>query len=157
MKKHWKTYAFWILLSEAVGGLSAFLTREGMQIYSESVVQPVFAPPDWLFPVVWTILYALMGIGATRIALSEHSAERAFALHLFCSQLAVNFFWSIIFFNLRNFSLALFWLLLLIGLVVWMIAAFRKVDRPAAWLQIPYLLWLIFAALLNAAVWMLNP
>ena len=157
MKKHWKTYVFWILLSEAVGGLSAFLTRDGMQTYSESVVQPVFAPPNWLFPIAWTILYALMGISAARVSLSDHSAERSFGLHLFCSQLAVNFFWSLIFFNIRNFGLAFLWLLLLIGLVVWMIASFRKVDRSAAYLQIPYLLWLIFAAILNAAVWIMNP
>ena len=156
MKKHWKTYLLWILLAEAVGGLSGWLTREGTKAYSQSIVQPPLSPPGWVFPVVWTILFALMGIGAARIYLAPPSKQRSRGLNLFIAQLVVNFFWSPIFFNLQAFGFAFFWLLLLWGLVVWMILTFHRVYPLAAKLQVPYLLWLTFAAYLNAGVWYLN-
>ena len=156
MKKPWKTYLLWILLAEAAGGLSGWLTREGTKAYNQAIVQPPLSPPGWVFPVVWTILFALMGIGAARIYLAPPSKARSRGLNLFISQLVVNFFWSPIFFNPQAFGLAFFWLLLLWGQVIWMILTFRKVDRTATNLQIPYLLWLTFAAYLNAGVWYLN-
>lgn len=157
MKKGtWKNYAFWIALSEAVGGLSAWLTRDAMKTYSQTVVQPPLSPPMWLFPVAWSILYALMGIGAARVRLSPPSPQRSRGINLFVAQLVVNFFWSLIFFNARAYGFALLWLLLLWGLVLWMTLTFRKADKAAAWLQIPYLLWLAFAAYLNYGVWRLN-
>lgn len=97
-----------------------------------------------------------MGIGAVRIYLSPESPERNKALNIYIAQLIVNFFWSLIFFNAQAFLLAFFWLLILWILVLWMILLFRKVDSPAAKLQIPYLLWLSFAAYLNLGVWYLN-
>ena len=106
--------------------------------------------------MVWTLLYALMGIGAARIYQSPPSKARSLGLNLFVAQLVVNFFWSPIFFNLRAFGFAFVWLLLLWVLVLWMSLVFRKVDRTAARLQIPYLLWLTFAAYLNLGVWYLN-
>ena len=156
MKRNWKPYLYWILLAEAVGLLSGWLTREGTQIYAETIVKPPLSPPGWVFPVVWTVLYALMGISAARVWLAAPSKSRNLGLNLFVAQLIVNFFWSPIFFNLQAFGLAFFWLLLLWGLVLWMILTFRKVDSPAAKLQIPYLLWLTFAAYLNLGVYYLN-
>ena len=156
MKQNWKPYLFWILLAEAVGALSGWLIREGIEIYAQTIVKPPFSPPGWVFPVVWAILYALMGIGAARIYLASPSRERGLGLNLFVAQLVVNFFWSPVFFNLQAFGFAFFWLLLLLTLVVWMIASFRKVDSLAAKLQIPYLIWLTFAAYLNFGVWQLN-
>ena len=97
-----------------------------------------------------------MGISVARVYLAPPSRERSQGLNLFIAQLVVNFFWSPIFFNLQAFGLAFFWLLMLWGLVLWMIFAFRKVDSMAAKLQIPYLLWLTFAAYLNLGVWYLN-
>ena len=125
-------------------------------MYAQTIVKPPLSPPGWVFPVVWTLLYALMGTGAARIYLAPPSKARSLGLNLFIVQLVVNFFWSPIFFNLQTFGLAFFWLLLLWGLVLWMILAFRKVDPLAAKLQIPYLLWLTFAAYLNLGVWYLN-
>lgn len=157
MKKHnWKTYALWILLTEAVGGLSGWLTRDGTQIFNETIVQPPLSPPPIVFPIVWGILYALMGISAARIYLSPPSQARSRGLNLYIIQLIVNFFWSILFFNLQAFGFAFFWLLLLWALVLWMILTFFKTDPLAAKLQIPYLLWLAFAAYLNFGVWYLN-
>ncbi len=153
---NWKPYLIFILIAEAVGALSGFLSMEGSQSFSETVLQPPLSPPAILFPIVWTILYALMGVSAARVWLAEPSKDRSQGLNLWIAQLAVNFFWSLIFFNDRNYAFSLVWLLLIWVLVLLMILKFRKVDKAAAWLQIPYLLWLSFAAYLNAGVWYLN-
>ena len=156
MKRNWKVYGFWILIAEAVGGLSALLSRRGMEVYTQTVIQPSLAPPMWVFPVVWGILYALMGISAAMIWLLPESELRRKGLNVFVAQLVVNFFWSLIFFNLQAFGLALIWLLVLLGLVLWMVRLFYQGKPVAAWLQIPYSLWLIFAGYLTWAVWMMN-
>ena len=155
-KRSWKPYAIGILITEAVGALSGWITKDGMNMYTQTAVQPPLSPPSFLFPIVWGILYALLGIGAARIYLAPPSKERTRGLNLFATQLIINFFWSLIFFNAQAYGFALLWLILLWGLVLWMILTFRKVDPLAAWLQIPYLLWLTFAAYLNYGVWKLN-
>lgn len=156
MRKQWKPIILSILVAEAVGALSGFLTREGMKLFTDAVAQPPLSPPPLLFPIVWTILYALMGYGSARIWLSTPSPDRSRALNLYAIQLVVNFFWSLIFFNAQAFGLAFFWLLLLWVLVLLMILAFDKVDPLSAKLQVPYLIWLTFAAYLNLGVWYLN-
>lgn len=156
MRKQWKPIILSILLAEAVGALSGFLTREGMKLFTDAVAQPPLSPPPLLFPIVWTILYALMGYGSARIWLSTPSPDRSRALNLYAIQLVVNFFWSLIFFNAQAFGFAFFWLLLLWVLVLLMILAFDKVDPLSAKLQVPYLIWLTFAAYLNLGVWYLN-
>ena len=155
-KKHWLPYTIGILLPEAVGGLSALLTLGAMDSFSETVQQPPLSPPMLLFPIVWGILYALMGISATRVYPAPPSPARSRGLNLYITQLIFNFFWSLFFFHAQAYGFALFWLTVLWLLVLWMILAFRKVDAIAAWLQIPYLLWLTFAAYLNAGIWYLN-
>mgnify|MGYP002513484186 CR=1 FL=1 len=137
-------------------GLSYLLTgRSNMEGYA-ALNQPPLAPPGWLFPVVWSILYVLMGISATRISLAPDSPQKKQGLNLFIIQLVLNFFWSLIFFNLQAYGLAFFWLAALWITVFLMILAFSKVDPAAAWLQIPYLVWLTFAGYLSFAVWQLN-
>ena len=155
-KSTWKTYAFWIVLAEAIGALSGWLTRKGVKVYNATVEQPPLSPPSIVFPIVWGILFVLMGIGAARIYLAPASNARSRSLLLFLVQLVFNFFWSIIFFNWQAFGFASLWLIALWVLILLMILSFRKVDKPAAWLQIPYLLWVTFAAYLNFGVWMLN-
>jgi len=152
-----KDYAFWIFLTEAVGLLAGLLTRNSTQIYSMEIVQPPLSPPAILFPIVWTVLYALMGVSAARVDAAEPSADRTRGLKLWGLQLAVNFFWSIIFFNFQAFGFAFLWLVLLWVLILWMIRVFYRVDPVAAWLQVPYLLWVTFAGYLNLAVYRLNP
>ena len=149
-------YLPWILAVEVTGVLSGLLSRQGMQVYTEMIHKPPLSPPGVLFPLVWTILYALMGIGAARIEASADSDLRSRALNVFAVQLVVNFFWSLIFFNARAYGFALVWLLLLWVLIAAMILMFRPVDWLAALLQIPYLLWVTFAAYLNYGVWQLN-
>ena len=155
-KTTWQSYLFWIALTEAVGALAGFLTREGTRIYSATIVKPPLSPPPVVFPIVWAILYALMGFGAARIFDAEPSPERAQARRLFWLQLGFNFFWSIIFFNLQAFGFAFVWLIALWVLILLMILSWRKIDPLAALLQIPYLLWVTFAGYLNLGVWMLN-
>lgn len=127
-----------------------------MDLYTQQIVQPPLSPPAIVFPIVWTILYALMGIGAARVSLSEKSPQKDRALNIFVAQLVVNFFWSLFFFNLQAFGFAYLWLLLLIVLVALMVYAFWQVDPLAGILQLPYLLWVIFASYLNLGVWLLN-
>ena len=156
MKQNWKTYALWIVIAEAVGALAGFLTREGTKVYAATVAKPPLSPPAIVFPIVWGVLYALMGVGAARVSLTQASALRARGLRLFFLQLAFNFVWSILFFNLRSFGFAFVWLVILWALILLMTLTFGKVDRVAALLQIPYLVWAAFAGYLNAGVWLLN-
>ncbi len=155
-KPNWKQYTLWILVSEALGALSGFLSRGGMERYSQTALQPPLSPPMWVFPVVWGILFALMGISAARVAASPPARERSRGLNLFITQLILNFFWSPIFFNAQAYGPALLWLLILWTVVLLMILDFCKVDKAAGLLQLPYLAWLTFAAYLNWAVWQLN-
>ncbi len=151
-----KTYLLWILLAEAVGGLAGWLIREDVKIYTDSIAQPPLSPPALVFPVAWTILYALMGIGAARVSLAPDSPQRSRALAVFGLQLGMNFLWSILFFKFQLFGLALVWLIALWGAILWMASTFAKVDKAAARLQIPYLVWVAFAGYLNLGVWVLN-
>ena len=105
-KAQWKPYLAWILFTEAVGGLSGWLTRHGMEVYKASVVKPPLSPPSLVFPIVWTILFALMGIGAARVSQKPVSSARSQSLGIFLAQLAFNFFWSILFFHFQRFGLA---------------------------------------------------
>lgn len=138
----------------AIGILSNFFTRNSMNIYKE-VNQPDFAPPPAIFPIVWTILYILMGISAYIITESNSELKNK-AIFIYYTQLIVNFLWPIVFFNLRMFLLAFFWLLFLWVLTVYMIFLFYKINKISSYLQIPYLIWLTFAAFLNFGIYSLN-
>lgn len=152
----WKQYTFWILLSLGTGLFSGWLIRDAVVIYGEQIQKPPLSPPASLFPIVWTVLYILMGISAAMISLSPESRERSRSLNLFVIQLILNFFWSPVFFNAQAFGIALLILILLWFSVLWMILSFAEVNKLAAFLQLPYLLWLTFAAYMNYGVWYLN-
>lgn len=154
--KKFRVYAFWIIFTEAVGALSGWLIRDSTGLYRDTILKPPFSPPGIVFPIVWGILYALMGIGAAIIYHSEPSEQRTSSLQLYLLQLAANFLWPIFFFRMQSFGGALILLAILWGLVLWMLLSFRKISPLAARLQIPYLAWLTFAAYLNAGVWLLN-
>lgn len=156
VKKQWKIYAGWIALCEAVGIIAGLLSRHGIEFYHLTAQKPPFSPPAWGFPVVWTVLFALMGICAARVSLAGPSRRRDIGLNLFTAQLVVNFFWPLFFFNLGIFNFALIWLVLLWLLVFAVIILFAKVDVSAAWLLVPYLIWLTFAAYLNSMAVLLN-
>ena len=157
MWKKIKPYVISILIALAVGGLAAFLTRNSMDIYKELILPPL-APPSILFPIVWTILYVLMGVGAAMIYGRRKSEPIAVqdALSIYGINLVVNFMWSIIFFNFRRFLFAFIWLILLFAIIIKMIFDFKKIRPVAAYLQIPYAVWVAFAGYLNFAIWWLN-
>ena len=157
MRKHTlKVYGTWILMTEIIGGISGWLTRDGTKFFKAAVQKPPLTPPAIVFPIVWAVLYALMGIGAARVYMAPASALRKQSLALFFVQLGFNFFWSILFFNLRRYGVSFFWLLIMWLLIIGMILSFRQVDSKAAKMQIPYFLWVTFAAYLNFGVWRLN-
>lgn len=156
MKDSKRIYVFFILITVAVGSLGGLLSLAGIREYSEFAVKPPLTPPGILFPLVWTGLYILMGISAARIYLRREGRCRSTGLNLYTVQLLMNVLWSLIFFNARAYGLALAWLLLLWLVVFGMILCFRRTDRTAAALQVPYLLWITFVAYLNEGVWLLN-
>lgn len=157
MWKKIKPYIISIAIALAVGGLSALLTRGNMDIYAE-IQKPALAPPGWLFPVVWSILYVLMGISSAMIYVKNGlpSADNQNGLAVYALSLVVNFFWSIIFFNLRAFWVSFIWLILLWILILATILRYRKTSKTAAYLQIPYLIWVTFAGYLNYMIAVLN-
>lgn len=157
MWKKWKPYVISVAIALGVGALAAFFTRNSMDIY-QSLNQPPLSPPSWIFPVVWTILYTLMGISSAMIYVKgeEKGIDTSFPLKIYAVQLAANFLWSIVFFNLRWYLFAYIWLMLLWVVIIVMIVQFRRISRPAGNLQIPYLLWVTFASYLNLMIYILN-
>ena len=154
-KRYIKVFLTSILITEAVGGLSALLTRSGMKDF-ESIIKPALTPPSTVFPIVWSILFAVMAIGVGLIYLSPPSIDRTHGIIIYVLQLLFNFFWSIFFFNTKVYGFSFFWLICLFLLIALMIYKWYKVNKTAALLQIPYLLWVGFAGYLNYSVWMLN-
>ena len=142
-----------ILIPLAVGALSSLLSRS-MTTYS-SINRPDFSPPSYVFPIVWTILYVFMGI-SSYIIYDSDSPAKGRALKIYMLQLFFNFCWSIIFFRFNLYLFALIWLVVLIALICLMIKEFYKISPLAAYLQIPYLLWCVFAALLNFFIYKMN-
>ena len=157
IKPYIKTYIVAIAIPIAVGLLSAFLTKDNMDIYEELIV-PDPAPPSWLFPIVWTVLYALMGVSSAMVY--AHKATNAEAVRTALTNygisLVLNFAWSIIFFNANAFLLSFLWLVLLFYFIIKTILSYYITDKRAAYLQIPYAAWVAFAGYLNAAIYFLN-
>lgn len=139
-----------------VGALAGIATASGIKIWYQYLEKPVFNPPNWLFGPVWTVLYLLMGITIYRILIKPPSAERSRAALIFWIQLTLNGIWSFIFFSAQQLGWAFVEILLIWIAIIWMIRATRRVDKVAATLQIPYLLWVSFATVLNGALWWLN-
>lgn len=141
-----------LLIPLAAGALSSLLS--GNMSY-DGFITPSFAPPSYLFPIVWTILYILMGV-SSYIIYSSVDPGKGKALAVYALQLVFNFFWSILFFGFSQYLLAFLWLLVLVILIAVMIAQFYKISPLAAYLQMPYLFWCLFAAFLNYAIYKLN-
>ena len=153
MKIEWKNLITCIAIPLAVGALSSLLTRNSMENFA-MLQKPAFAPPGFLFPVIWTILYVLMGIASYLVLTSGKPACNA--LIVYGIQLVFNFFWSILFFNLGLCMFAFFWLVLLWLLILKTLVLFYQISKPAGYLMIPYLLWVTFAGFLNLSICLLN-
>lgn len=152
-----KPYVISIAIALGVGGLSALLTSGNMDVYSR-IEQPPLAPPAILFPIVWTVLYVLMGISAAMIYQERDKKpdEVRNALVVYGISLFFNFFWSIIFFNMQAYLFAFIWLIALWALILITIIKYYQIKPLAAYLQIPYLVWVTFAGYLNLAIYILN-
>ena len=141
-----------ILLPVIIGAIVGLITSQFID-YS-SLVQPPLAPPSALFPIVWTILYILMGVSYGILKSNEKTDKDVDAIY--SAQLIVNYLWSFIFFVFKWRFLAILWIILLAILVIIMIARFYRKDRIAGLLQIPYLLWVLFATYLTVEIYFLN-
>lgn len=156
MKLNIKKLVKCIAIPLVTGGVASLLTMNSMKTF-EALRQPPLSPPGWLFPVAWTTLYTLMGISSYLTLTSQDDEEEVISTKIiYYAQLIANFLWPIFFFSFGWYLFSFLWLLLLWALVFIMIIRFAGVSKAAAILNIPYLLWLTFAAYLNLGVWWLN-
>ncbi|MBN8544971.1 MAG: tryptophan-rich sensory protein [Ignavibacteria bacterium] len=139
-----------------VGSIAGLATTPNIKSWYMYLNKPVFSPPNWIFGPMWSLLYILMGVGLYLIWESEKGGLRTRALKVFFIQLAFNFAWSFIFFEFRLIGVAFFEIILVWISVLAMILTFYPVNKKAALLQIPYILWVTFASALNGAIWILN-
>ena len=149
-----KPFIISLLIPLAIGALSGVVTSGSMERYAQ-MVKPPLAPPSWLFPVVWTILFILMGIASYLIYMSGNPEKKS-ALFFYGAQLVVNFIWPIIFFNFGKYLFAFIWLMFLWVWVIIMNVKFYRINRSAGLMIIPYVIWLTFAAYLNFFAYYLN-
>ena len=155
LKKKTKTLLTCLAVPLGVGAVSGFLTQGSMNTF-EKLKQPPLTPPGWVFPVVWTGLFAMMGTASYLVAITPKTEERKKALTLYGIQLAVNFLWPVFFFNAGWYLFAFAWLLFLWYLVYLCTKTFSEISRTAGYLMIPYLVWLTFAGYLNFFIFLLN-
>ena len=140
-----------------IGALSGFATQSSVDTWYPELAKPDFTPPNWLFAPVWTLLYILMGIAAGLVwARGLHHIWVKTALYYFGFQLLINGSWSLVFFGLQIPPVAMGVIIVLAVLIVLTIRSFRVVSKPAAWLMVPYLLWVLFASMLNLRIVQLN-
>ena len=150
----WKTLVLLQLLTLGPGGVIGWLTSRDTAFY-QSLNKPGFAPPGWLFPVVWSLLYAAMAL-AMWLVLRSNAGNKRMLLSIYFVQLAVNLLWPVIFFLQQALGLAFVWLVLLAGLVLLMLIRFFRHSKTAGWLIVPYLLWIVFAGVLNFILAQMN-
>lgn len=140
----------------AVGAISGIATANNIPNWYAQLIKPSFNPPNYLFGPVWTTLYILMGISFYLILNSHVSIQRTTAIKYFWIQLFLNFCWSFLFFQFHFLGLALIEIIGMWLCILAMIMSYYKINKTAAFLQLPYLLWVSFASLLNASIWYLN-
>lgn len=141
-----------IFIPLVLGSIVGFLLKDSFSFY-KSLNKPFFAPPNWIFPIVWSILYLLMGIS---YYLVRNKNDDDVYKHIYNWQLFFNLLWPIIFFIFEQLLLSSIWIVCLDVLIIVMILLFNKVDKKAGYLQLPYLLWTIFATILNISIFILN-
>jgi tryptophan-rich sensory protein len=155
----WRNALVLLLLLAAclgAGQLGAMVTRPQLDTWYAALDKPAWTPPDLAFPIVWTILYVAMAVAAWLMWLRSRPGQARWPFVLFFAQLALNFLWSALFFGMRSPGWALVEIAALIAALGATIVSFGRLSRPAAWLLVPYLLWVGFAAALNFSIWRLN-
>ncbi|MDD3391934.1 MAG: tryptophan-rich sensory protein [Bacilli bacterium] len=155
-----KKYFYFISITLLLGVLSALFTSNSMNVY-KTITKPFLNPPSIVFPIVWSILYTLMGIGiamifSTNDISKKNDNNKKSALLIYFIQLLFNIIWPVLFFNFHLYFFSFIWIILLLILIVVMIVKFYQINKTAAFLQIPYLVWVIFASYLNLMIAILN-
>lgn len=155
--KKFLTYLLLTVITLAVGYAGSSLTAPAISNWYLTLDKPFFNPPNWVFAPVWTSLYLLMAISAAQICTSPTANKlQTKAISLFFIQLGLNFSWSFIFFYLQNPLIAFGEIIILWLTILWMIMTFYKIDKTAAFLNLPYLAWVTFAGILNLSIVVLN-
>jgi tryptophan-rich sensory protein len=149
--------AVFIIVCFAAGALGAVFTAQATATWYREIARPAWTPPDWVFGPVWTALYVMMGISAWLVWCEGGFRRQRWPLALFFGQLALNAAWTPIFFGLRRFDVASVEIVALWGAILATIFAFARVRRLAAWLLVPYLLWVTYASTLTFGIWRMNP
>ena len=144
-----------VILCVGLGAASGFSTADSINGWYQTIQKPSWNPPNWVFAPVWTLLYALMGISLALIWHNRHVLKNA-ALAFFVVQFVLNLLWSYIFFGRQNMQLALMEIILMWIMIFLTIFYFYRIHKIAAWLMIPYLLWVSFATFLNYTLYTLN-
>jgi len=148
---------FSIAISQLAGVIGSLTTSPSIPTWYTSLIKPSYTPPGWVFTVVWLTLYTIMGISLYMIWVSEgNDNKRKMAIKFYFFHLALNSAWSLAFFGLKNLSFAFILITLLLVAIICLIKLFWNIERKAAYLLIPYLLWVVFAAFLNFNIWQLN-
>lgn len=156
MKFKWRSFAVNLAIPLAIGGIATYLTKDNMVMF-DYINKPPLSPPQWLFPIAWTVLYILMGIAAYFVYNARMpNTQKSRALLLYSVQLILNFVWPLIFFNGENFLFALAWLIAMLIFVIASTIAFFGVDKKAGALMLPYVIWTAFATYLNYGIYILN-
>lgn len=146
-----------IALPVLIGGVSGFFTVSRVESWYQTIQKPSWNPPNWVFGPVWTTLYVMMGIALWLVWKEDTSRElKLIAGILFAAQLTLNFFWSFIFFRLELPGWAFAEILVMWVVILATIFAFAQVNKTAAWLLVPYISWVSFAAMLNFTIWRMN-
>lgn len=151
----WTELLIFVVGTELVGALSALVSGGGFSAYYASLQRPPLSPPGWLFPVMWAILYAVMGVSAYLVKESDAFTKRG-ALIVYGVQLFVNFLWSPVFFGLKSLGGAVLVIALLVVGVAAMLRRFYPIRKAAALMNLPYLAWVLYAAYLTVGCWVLN-
>ncbi len=155
--KNFAFLMFWILLPLFAGFLGSIATYPNIPTWYAALNKPSFNPPNWIFGPVWTTLYILMGWAAYLISQKGwKNKEVKIALTIFIAQLALNILWSFIFFGQHLLLVAFIEIIILWLFILWTILKFYPLSKLAAWLLMPYILWVSFASFLNLSIWMIN-
>ncbi|MGB3948792.1 MAG: TspO/MBR family protein [Bacteroidia bacterium] len=155
-KKKSLLFVICIAIPLIAGGIAGYITKQEIESWYVLLKKPFFNPPNFVFGPVWTTLYLLMGYSFYRIIIHPNNNDKQQSILLFSSQLILNFCWSFLFFNSHLLIVALIEMMCLWASILIMIIHYKRIDRTSAYLNIPYLIWVSFAMLLNGAIWWLN-
>jgi len=155
MKKTYKLIIA-LIIPQLAGGLGSLFTANSVKDWYLTLEKPLLNPPSWVFGPVWTTLFLLMGYALYLVWVNENKERKNIAYIAFAIQIILNIFWSVIFFGLKNPGLAFAEILILWLAIIFNIFIFYRISRTSAWLLVPYLVWVSFAAYLNYSIWILN-